>query len=237
MDPYHFHPLKKHRAQEWHKEITKYLIRRYSPIVNRINNTIRYVEIDPVNYLTFSYEYASLLRDIGGSFSSIMDSFLKGLNIKPKYGGLYNVLDYRDFLFNKIEDFDRVGVILSNTVKENMIFPFEDFVEKKKITAEWWKAYNDVKHTEIYSLQKGCLSNVLYGFSALTILFDSLILSKLFKPQILSESTGNIISHISMFQRNVIYQVFPKMGAQSALDCVRAQAREKTTSARDKDFL
>jgi len=229
MKPYHFQPLREHRGNEWYSEILRYLHRRYPPIVNRINNSIRYVDIDPANYATFSYEYASLLRDIGGSFSSVMDSFLKGLDIEPKYAKNHVVGDYRDFLFDTIEDLDRVCVKLFTVTEKRTIFPFEDFIGNEFVQAEWWKAYNAIKHTEIHSLLSGCLSNVLYSFSALSILFDSLTRSTALHPRTVSEETGNLISHIFMVEREVFFQVFPKMGAQSARDGVRVNAHKMIT--------
>lgn len=158
--------------QEWFLKIRNYLEIRYPPIVDRLKNSFRYVDLHPINSKTVSYEFASILRDIGSTLSSVLDSFLKGakgLPIKKKY----YMKSHRQFLLNQLLGINELVVTLNGNFEEKYLIPFKGF-ERKILNSVWWNAYNSIKHTDIYSLQNGCLSNVIYGFSALTIL-DNLI--------------------------------------------------------------
>jgi len=68
----------KHFSKEpWYYDITSYLFQRYSSIEMRLMETFRYVACHPRNKNTFSYEYASILRDAGSVFSSVLDRLVR----------------------------------------------------------------------------------------------------------------------------------------------------------------
>jgi len=101
-----------------------------------------------------------------------MDMFVRGVRNTGK-PDLYNIIDYRNFLIEEIQDIEKVGVLLRVNYYSNTIFPFEGF-KGKKISSYWWDAYNAVKHTDIYSFNQGCLSNVMYSFGALSIILEAI---------------------------------------------------------------
>ena len=82
-----------------------------------------------------------------------------------------NIDSYRIFLNDEINNLEGIAVYLNVDFDEKIIFPFEGF-SNEQILSVWWGAYNDVKHLDIYTIKKGCLSNVLYSFSALSVLQD-----------------------------------------------------------------
>jgi len=161
----------KHEEKEWYKKISDYLMLRYSPIIDRIKNSFRYVDFDPININTCSYEYASLLRDIGSVFSSVLDTLVKGENRDPKYASRHNILDYRDFLFESFPTFNDIVVELKVNFKEKYVLPFRGF-RHDRVDSVWWDAYNAVKHSDIDCREFGCLSNVVYSMCALTFLYE-----------------------------------------------------------------
>lgn len=162
----------KYSENEWYSKINNYFTDRFSPIANRLNSTFRYVDLHPKNKDAFSYEYTSLLRDIGSTFSSVLDSFLTNIQGKKKY----NIDHFRKFLLEEITELETVMVILSKNLAKRWLFPFEGFAEKK-IRSTWWRAYNDVKHKDIYRLEAGNLSNVLYSFGALSVLYSGIVMT------------------------------------------------------------
>ena len=167
---YVIRPLSTYNLEEWFGEVQTYLRRRYPPILDRLMNLFRFVELDPANVCSFSYELASLLRDIGGTFSSVLDCMVKGhRNISIET--ILNIGDYRGFLNDEIKNLEAVVVYLNVDFNEKRVFPFEGF-SSEKINSVWWEAYNEVKHLDIYSIKKGCLSNVIYSFCALSVLYD-----------------------------------------------------------------
>jgi len=156
--------------EEWFIQIKNYLKKRYPPIANRLSNTFRYVDFHPSNKNIFSYEFASILRDIGSVFSSVLDSYVKGLGKEPQYQKNYDIRDYRDTLLEKIPYLPQIIIELNEDFENKYIIPFQGFT-KNNIISFWWESYNAIKHRDIESLSKGCLYNVLYGFCALTILY------------------------------------------------------------------
>lgn len=170
---YHADPLQQYYG-DWLNEIRDYLELRYPPIVNRLINVFRYVDLHPVNNDTFSYEFASILRDIGSVFTSVLDSFVKGVGKEPKYLKYHDIRDYRDFLLEEFHDLTKISAILNVDFDQKLVFAFKGF-NKKNVNSVWWRAYNNVKHSDIEHLKDGCLSNVIYAFSALTMLYESII--------------------------------------------------------------
>jgi hypothetical protein len=191
-------PLSIYRKKEWFREVQIYLRRRYPSILNRLINLFRFVELDPTNACCFSYELASLLRDIGGTLSSVLDCIVKGHRKLPK-DKILNIGDYRNFLNNEIKNIENVVVILNVDFKEKSVFPFEGF-SGKKIDSNWWSAYNDVKHLEIYSIKKGCLSNIIYSFCALSVLYDCIKSGARIGSEVDSELIADIMDYRSHFE-------------------------------------
>jgi hypothetical protein len=57
---------------------------------------MRYVDVHYENSNTFSYEFASILRDCGSVFSSVLDASIKGSAFTDKEKT--NIADYKSFL-------------------------------------------------------------------------------------------------------------------------------------------
>lgn len=168
----------KYQTEDWFNEIGDYLLIRHPPIVHRLEDTFRYVDLHPKNSITFSYEYSSLLRDIGSVFSSVLDSLLHGVNYKHKSDRQYNIWDFSDFLIHEKESLAMTAAFLNGNYEKNVVLPFRGFMsaqervsKRSKFKSVWWNAYNSVKHDDITSLSSGCLSNVIYGFCALTFMY------------------------------------------------------------------
>lgn len=167
----------KYSSKSWYKEISTYLRMRYPPIIDRFLNTFRYVDFDPKNADSCSYEFASLLRDIGSIFNSVLDTIVEQEGRAPKYGPRYNILDYRDFLLENFPTIDEISVVLNVNYDQKYILPYEGF-KKSEVNSVWWNAYNAVKHQDIKCREFGCLSNVIYGVCALTIIYEQFIIPR-----------------------------------------------------------
>lgn len=162
----------KYGENEWFSEILGYLIVRFHPIEARILNTFRYVELQPRNAATFSYEFGSIIRDIGSTFGSILDKLVRKTTTEPldKY---LDIVAYLEFLLREVKDIELVGAQLDSPFRLNLILPFEDIKEcvKKPNLWHWWDAYNNLKHSEIDNYRDGSLANVIYGMGSLAILY------------------------------------------------------------------
>jgi hypothetical protein len=154
----------KYGKQEWFKRIQAYLINRHDQIQNRLLTSFRYVECHPNNSSTYSYEYASLLRDIGSVFGSFLDNAIKSTSSAK---GELNINSYCEFLCREVDDIEKICVTMNANYDQRLLFPFHCI---RKFNPHWWDAYNNVKHADIENLQDGCLGNVLYSFASLCIL-------------------------------------------------------------------
>jgi len=155
---------KKYGNQGWFLRIQIYLLSRHSQIRQRLLTSFNYVELHPKNATSFSYEYSSLLRDIGSVFSSFLDSIIKLSSFKK---GRLNINDYCEFLIKEVDDIEEICARIYAEYDQRYFFPFHCI---RKFNPYWWDAYNNVKHTDIENLKDGCLGNVLYGFASLSIL-------------------------------------------------------------------
>lgn len=160
---------KKFKEEPWFSKVLSYTIVRYQSIESRMIETFRFVDCNPENYGVFSYEYASILRDSGSVFGSIMDSLVRETSSEePKKK--YDIRDYRKWLIREIEKIHLVSVGLIYPIQQRFLLPFyriED--EDKKL--EWWTAYNYVKHSDISKFKDGNLGNALNSLGALAILY------------------------------------------------------------------
>jgi hypothetical protein len=96
-------------------------------------------------------------------------------------------------LLSEINDLENVVVRLNVSYPNSNLFPYEGIKgERQKL--QWWKAFTDIKHSDSSCANEGCLSNVIYSFSALTILYSCLIE---IQPYSWEHHTEDIISRIN----------------------------------------
>lgn len=195
----------KFSAKPWYNSVLGYLAFRYRPIEDRILDTLRYVDLHPKNKGTFSYEFGGIIRDIGSTFSSVLDILVSNTTKKSQAG--YNIADYVEFLKGNTTDVELIGAQLSIPFNLNFVLPFESIKDQEKAPGDrlpWWTPYNNLKHSEIENYQDGCLSNVVYGMASLAILYT------LMSPKRLAE--GRLFYLIGYFTPidEVKKSLFPK---------------------------
>lgn len=162
---------KKFKDESWFSEVLSYIILRYHSIETRMIETFRYVDCNPENFGVFSYEYASILRDAGSVFSSIMDRLVRETSQPVK--NEYDMGDYRKWLVKEVEKIRLVTVGLIYPIQKRFLRPFNR-IERESERLEWWTAYNSVKHSDIRQLKDGNLGNALNALGALAILYAAL---------------------------------------------------------------
>jgi len=157
----------KFAGQGWFQRATSYLSSRFPPVEERLQNAFRYVELHTDNRATFSYEFASILRDSGSLFSSVADALVAGA--KAMTGRRYDFGDYRGFLQGEVPDIYRRTVTLRSCFPAGIVVPFEELQTATGIPV-WWHAYNQVKHHEYDEFRMGNLENCVSAVSALALL-------------------------------------------------------------------
>lgn len=69
-------------SEEWAKDPCAYLVATHNAIVSRFEEMLRYVTLHCDNSRTFSYEFASILRDACSLFGSFSGAVLKASDVK-----------------------------------------------------------------------------------------------------------------------------------------------------------
>jgi len=94
---------------------------------------------DEENRNTYSYVYASILRDLGSAF----DSVVRKLIIRTGDVYEHNIYGNLEFLENLDPELPNRTVLMRQNMKT--IIPFRKGRDR---VPNWWHAYNDVKHDE-----------------------------------------------------------------------------------------
>lgn len=154
-------------GQPWFDEAVAFFSSRFPPVEDRLRASARYVEFRTDNRSTFSYEFASILRDSGGIFGSVLDALVRGYksaNTTPQY----HFGHFREFLEEHVPDIERSTVVLRSQFPAGLFVPFEEMSSAGG--PEWWDAHNAVEHREYYEFQRGNLENTATAVAGLVIL-------------------------------------------------------------------
>jgi len=161
--------LHKFSSESWYSELSAYISQRYDSIEQRTIDTFRYVDCHPANSKTFSYEFASILRDAGSTFSSVMDKLVRHSLTVPSTR-ILSIGDYVEWLQNLEPKIHLASAELAYPLTERLLVPFRALGEADT-TIVWWKAYNDVKHSDIDKYKEGSLENALNSVAGLAVLY------------------------------------------------------------------
>lgn len=159
-----------HHEKEWYVRATEYLRERRNFVQKRFTECLRYVDVHPGNSETFSYEFASILRDCGSVFSSVLDAVIKGSTPGKRET---NITDYKSFLQAQDDTVHLYSVHFRGRFPDGLILPFYSLKNSK--SPGWWNAYNKVKHSEYDAYESGNLGNATTALAALVILETMLI--------------------------------------------------------------
>lgn len=151
----------------WYNDLLNYSRSRYHSIEERFIDTFRYVECDPGNYATFSYEYGSLVRDIGSVFSSILDKLVRETKFPEiKEKNETNMGHYRQWLQKEIEELHLSLIEIKISNYNRYLRPFANF-DGQETSLKWWKAFTSLKHSDIENHVLGNFENCFNALGAL----------------------------------------------------------------------
>lgn len=191
-----------HRKEEWYVQASEYLKERRAFIQKRFLECMRYVDVRSENSETFSYEFASILRDCGSVFSSVLHPMLKGSGFTSK--DVTTIADYRSFLTTQDKTVHLYSVHFRSRFPSGLILPLYSLKNNK--SPRWWDAYNEVKHSEYDASRSGSLGN------ATTALASLIILETIFGKPKTDEIWTNIGSQDveDSFDMQTMKRLFPK---------------------------
>lgn len=134
-----------------------------------------YVTIDPKNYSTFSNQFISMYLTICSEIDSLADEFCKEFDasVKERYGITKKI----NLLIDKYPKLQSWKCKTKFPYEEINFVPFAKFNETD--SADWWKAYNLVKHKRTekdengnFNYQKANLKNIMLSLSALFVILS-----------------------------------------------------------------
>lgn len=146
---------------------------RYESFESDFIVTRQYVDLEKDFLNVTSQAYFNLFLSLGDEFSSYITEFCskfsKNLN-KSKF----TILDFYKCSIENCGCLPCESVLLKD--KKWIIYPWKCEKINGKISLKWWDDYNSIKHAYLRPYNNECLSqkytleNVLYAFSALTII-------------------------------------------------------------------
>ena len=190
-----------HHSNEWYIEAQQYLKERRAFVQQRFVDCMKYLEVHSENYGAFSYQFASILRDCGSVFSSVLDAMIKGSRFAVQRET--NIRDYKSFLMSQDTTIYLSSLHFRSRFPNGLILPLYSL--KSHNSPKWWEAYNAVKHSDHDHFRAGNLGNATVALASLVTLetlFD--------KP-----STDEIWTNIGMqyeedsFDMNAMERLFP----------------------------
>jgi hypothetical protein len=191
-----------HHEEGWYIEAWEYLKERRTFVQKRFIECTRYVEVHCENCNTFSFEFASILRDCGSVFGSVLDAMIKGSAFRSRR--TTTIANYKSFL--KAQD-DRAylySVHFRSRFPNGLILPL--YFLKSTGSPKWWLAYNKVKHSEYDEYRSGSLGDAATALAALVVL------ETFFGRPITDEIWTNIGSRYEedSFDMNTMRRLFPE---------------------------
>lgn len=138
----------------------------YLMLEEDFRKTIRFVELDPSNFNTFSVEFSKQLQSICSEFDVICKSICKFYNCKSSAS---NIQAYAAIILSSLPDItcSKVSIIGIDGV---ILTPLKFWIQTPYQSPKWWKEYNAVKHNRFENFNKANLENVLNALAALYIL-------------------------------------------------------------------
>lgn len=154
-------------SEEWARAPLDYLERTHHAIVSRFESSLRYVSLHRENAKTFSYEFASILRDACSAFGSFSAAIMRASNSKIGQGKEPDINDFRKLYSLYSPDLLTTYVEVRSLLGAPRLQPFWGWTQKNR--PAWWKAHNLIKHSEYDNLREGNLQNATNAVAAVEI--------------------------------------------------------------------
>jgi hypothetical protein len=156
-----------HHEKAWYIEAYEYLEQRRAFVQKRFVECLQYVEVHSENCNAFSYQFASILRDSGSVFSSVLDAMIRGSGfVVREHTG---IADYKKFLKAQDRKVYLASVHFRSRFPYGLILPLYS-LKIRRNNPTWWLAYNNVKHSEYDEYRFGNLGNATTALASLVIL-------------------------------------------------------------------
>ena len=155
-------------SEGWAKAPLDYLATTHMAIGSRFKESFRYVSLHRENAKTFSYEFASILRDAGSAFGSFSDAVVRASNPNKGWRRAPNIADFFDFYSQYAPDLPKAYIEMIGLSGPIRLQPFWGWTRRQ--APAWWKAFNHVNHSEYKYATEGNLQNTTNAVAAVEII-------------------------------------------------------------------
>ena len=131
----------------------------YQHIEAKFMNVSSFVYFDKDNFNVYSYEFVSLLQNIGAEIDVLFKQICGYPGDRSK-----NMSNYKSDILSSYPRIKEEKVNVSYF--DIQLQPFEELEKAMK----WWKSYNMIKHDRLSNISEANLENVLYALAALFLL-------------------------------------------------------------------
>lgn len=146
----------------------------YLTLEDDFNKTTRFVEIDPINYSTYSVEFAKQYQAICSEIDVTLKELTKHIDSTRNCS---NIKEYAEVILNKYPEFISAEVVIKNSNSSIKLTPWSEWTNTTEYKSPiWWSNYNKVKHqrTTLDSsgstfFQQANLHNVLNALAGLFV--------------------------------------------------------------------
>jgi len=134
--------------QNWAKAPLDYLTTTHHAIVSRFEESFRYVSLRPENAKTFSYEFASILRDASSAFGSFSAAVIRASSPSVGKKKKLEIADFFDFYSQYALDLPKgfIDIEVVAIPETRRLQPFWGWANGHP--PSWWTAHNKIKHSE-----------------------------------------------------------------------------------------
>lgn len=171
-------------SENWAKRPLEYLATAHLAIVSRFEESFRYVSLRRENAAAFSYEFASIPRDAGSALGSFSDAIVRDSDPRKNWNKDPNIGDFYMFFSQYADDLAKAYIDVTVVSDPRRLQAFWGWTRRQ--APAWWKAHNDVKHSEYKHAEKGNLQNATTAVAAVEIILRRATLNqrgtKLFSP-------------------------------------------------------
>lgn len=159
----------KFQGQEWFSDAKSYWAAQFPSIEERLRAVSRCVALHRDNRETYSVELATLLKEAGSIFDSVLRALVKGAGSAPKRRDHHDIHDFCNFLRMEVPDIHKRSLAIRPCLPAGVVVPFKGLDAQDGVPG-WWRAYNKVKHEGSANFPQGNLENSVTAVCALALL-------------------------------------------------------------------
>lgn len=141
-------------------------------LVEDLENSTRYVEVDKANYKTFSVEYTRIILSACSEIDVVAKVLCDSIGGVGKYE---NIADYRRILTKEFQKFSTTEIALRRFGIK--LIPWEDWASNK--TPVWWQWHNNIKHQRDKFFSNANLECALLAVAGLAVMVSYLYVKEL----------------------------------------------------------